>query len=190
MSDFWDAIEPYNNVAPAEREGGPQRSDVGTLPEGDYEFEVADAAQKMGGRKDQPAQPMLVLGCRVVLPSTHAGLVLERLYWLSDEGAVGRCFADLVILGMDGTTQFGPTLKEFLPKLPGRRFKGTRKDGGVNQKTGGPFHNLYVNQLLGGAAMPQPRVPQQQPPRPPRSAAQMAAPSLPNGNTDDSPIPF
>ena len=152
MADFWSTLDGFNGVKPAERQNGPRRSEVGTLPEGDYEFQIADLDNKIVG---DDSKALLVLGLRVMTPLAHAGQVLDFNYWLTDEGAVSRCFADLVVLGMDGAAPFVTSLQAFLPKLLGRRFKGRRKDNTSDR--GKTFNNLYVNQLVGGSPMAEPR---------------------------------
>ena len=121
MADFWSTLDGFNGVKPAERQNGPRRSEVGTLPEGDYEFQIADLDNKIVG---DDSKALLVLGLRVMTPLAHAGQVLDFNYWLTDEGAVSRCFADLVVLGMDGAAPFVTSLQAFLPKLLGAASRG------------------------------------------------------------------
>ncbi len=156
MADFWDTVHQFNGVRPAERDGM-QRSAVGTLPEGEYEFRIKEADHKMAG-KDGADKALLFLVLKVVTPARLAGTEVEHEYWLTDERAVSRCFADLVTLGMDPAGLFADGLRTFLPQLAGRCFLGRRKDN-VSTTNGKTYQNFYVNQPVGAAAMPAPQRP-------------------------------
>ena len=121
MSDFWSTLHGFNGVKPVERQNGPRRSEVGTLPEGDYEFQIADVENKVVGNDEKA---LLVLGLRVMWPLAHAGQILDLNYWLTDEGAVSRCFADLVVLGMDDAAPFAAALRSILAEAPGAPLQG------------------------------------------------------------------
>jgi hypothetical protein len=155
--DWLDSYESEYKAQKAFRPG------FDTLPEGDYELAVTDAAfDQIGGK------PVV----RVVLQVLPAGACVERVYWVERQQEMNSLCADLLTLGFPANTwgaAHGKPLKVELPRalsaLIGYRIrarKTTRQGTGTN--AGKVFPNLDIACRVTGTTAPMPPVPPVMPP--------------------------
>lgn len=131
-------------------------SRLDTLPDGDYDFEILDAAMDRSFR-DQALMLRVLLK---VLNGPCQDLEVEHVYWFKSKRNVEFLGGALCTLGFDADRwtavhrrKFSAELPRAVEKLPGIRFRGTKK---TNKDNGTSFHNLYINARLGNTAMPEP----------------------------------
>lgn len=117
------------------------------IPDGDYDCTIVSAVltetQKQG--KD-------IVKIEVQFDAINK--IAEKVYFLGSVENVNRMAGDFGTLGFE-VAKWGKEIKlsDAIPaavaKLPGYRFKGTKK---ANASNGKIYHNLYINAPLGIAA--------------------------------------
>jgi hypothetical protein len=127
-----------------------QRAGIDTLPDGDHDFEVADASLEMTAKTQEP---ILRVGLRVVSGAMR-GSVVEKAYFFSNQMCVDILGADLVTLGFDADRwtaangrRFSVELGRVVPQLVGVRFRG-------HKRMKNNYANLYVNARLAPGSQP------------------------------------
>lgn len=161
MSDVFDEVSRFDNDF---RPQPARRPDVSILPDGDFDFEIVDAAPERVGKNRDAA---LRLGLKV-LSGPAAGNVVDHLWWLTSQDNIDRLGSDLNTLGLDAdqwkapARPFSRELQNALPRLRGLRFRGRKQK---NESGGKVYQNLYVQGLIKGSTAPPPAVvaPAQQP---------------------------
>lgn len=146
MSDpFGPVTEDYSDLDSFGDQFKPQpafRPGLDALADGDYTFEIVDAALARATNGDR----VLNLGVR-----PNGGATYQYTYWLNKQEAINGLGADLVTLGIDASKwgrKDGPLLGKAIPdavaKLPGIRFAGAKRQSPskTNNKV---YHNLYIN---------------------------------------------
>jgi len=135
-------------------EAAPQhafRTSTDVLANGEYEFEVADAAlDRTEGGKDI---------CRVGLRTTN-GVVFEHTYWLDKQRGVNGFLAELAALGYPahtwgngaGKTPLSQAIPQALRTLAGKKFRAIKSSRQGN--TGTVFHEIRITGPVSGRPMP------------------------------------
>lgn len=120
------------------------------VTDGDYDWTILTAHLERTPQKNQ-----LIL--RLDLRVEQTGLVIERPYFFDEQKKIDALGGDLSVLGFDvgqwkaPTRPFSKELPKAVAKLPGIRFKGTKKISPNKQDPDKPWHNLYINARLSDA---------------------------------------
>lgn len=153
MSDSHDTYDDLASFDDDYKPEKPFRPGIDTLADGDYEMEIVEANLAHASTGDR----VLNLDLRV-----NGGTVVQHTYWLKTQAGMNSLGADLCTLGFDankwGKTG-GKSIKEALPesvkKLPGIRFKCTKKRrDGSGANAGKVYHDIYINARISGRSMP------------------------------------
>jgi hypothetical protein len=126
-----------------------RRPGIDSLPDGDHDFEVLSAEM---GRTETSNELILRVGLKT------AGRVVEYAYFFRTQQSVDILGSDLCTLGFDADQwkaphrPFSKELPLAVPRMPGIRFRGKKVTRENKKDPAKPFHNLYVNQRLDGAA--------------------------------------
>lgn len=159
MAENWYDQAAQMALADFDREYAPKESEFHPgpeiLPDGLYTLEILSVALK---RSPRAGTPIFAMVCRVV-GGPVGGAVLERGSVLTSQQNIDRLGADLVTLGLDAGEwkaekgrPFSKELVANMARLPGKKFVAQKK---ANESDGKVYHNLYINSLVSGAAMPQ-----------------------------------
>lgn len=166
------------------------RPGIDTLANGDYEFEVENAAL------DQ-INSMRVM--RLNLKVLPAARQVEQVYWLNRQEGVNGLLAEMAALGFPahtwgsgpGKTPLSVAIPDCVGRLRGVRFRGS-KTSRPGKQGGQSYHDLHISGRLGGAPMP-PVTPTPSPngrPGLPPQPVPMVPPTRPAGTYDSNDIPF
>ncbi len=144
MSETYDDLASFDAGYKPEQ---PFRMGLEVLPDGDYDFEITDAALGRATTGDR----ILKVGLKT------NGKTCERTYWLKTQANMNALGADLLVLGFDSDKwgANGRPIAQELPKavsrLPGIKFRG-RKEARVKDKE--TYHNLHIAGRIAGEPMP------------------------------------
>lgn len=153
---------------------------IDSLQNGDYDFEIVSAVLE---KTEKTKEIILRVGLKVLGPGT----LVENAYFFRNQQAVDILGSDLCTLGFDALDwkpphrPFSHELGLAVPKLPGRRFRGKKVTKDNAKDPAKPYHNLYVNSLLGNTPAPTGY-------SPPASTSPTPAPATYGANDPD--IPF
>lgn len=163
----------YDELAQFDREFKPEvrnRPGLESVPDGDHDFEITSAVLE---KTEKTTELILRVGLKVI----ETGAVVENAYFFRTQQSVDILGSDLCTLGIDADAwrpparPFSRELPLAVPKLPGRRFRGKKVTKPNAAKPEKPFHNLYVNQLIGNTPAPAGYSPPAAEPRPAVGAA-------------------
>lgn len=132
--------------------GGGRRPGLDTLPDGDYDFEIASAELT---RTEKTNEAIFRMELRVL-----GGGVVEHAYFFRTQMSVDILGGDLCTLGFDADQwkpPHRPLVRELLaaaPRLAGIRFRGKKVTNPDKKDASKKYANLYVNQRLSADAPP------------------------------------
>lgn len=148
------------------------------LTDGSYAFDVAGAELT---QTSNSKETLLRLTLKVVSGPSEKDLTVEHTYFFRSQENANRCGGDMKALGFPAEKWvgcFSTELGKAVPKLPGVRFRATKK---TNTRDGKTYHNLNIDGRIAGGNPPPPGSPSAAPPPPSRNP--------PAANSSDD-IPF
>lgn len=135
LNEFNDGFQPHQ---------GQQFPDLSALADGVYDFTILKANLE---KTKQQGKNIIKVECRC----EQTTQLVEKVYFLDSRENLERFGGDMGTFGFPVGTwgkpgaELGKVVPDAIGKLPGKRFKGTKKTANVGDKT---YHNLYVNSRL------------------------------------------
>ena len=138
MSSFFDMLDQYKDVKPAERTA--QNPTTRDLPESTYQGEIQGAeCREVPDGDGSGKKPLLILFCK------FAGVegIYEHQYWLTYDIPISNCYADMVTLGLSPAGSLSNVLMGQINQLTGKKFTLKRKNN-VSKSNGKTYQNAYI----------------------------------------------
>lgn len=134
--------------APAE---GSRPNELASLPDGTYDFEIADS--ELIRTKDKGVR-IWKMSVRVLTPGSYQGLTVERAAFPKDKESVAYIGKDCLTLGFDSDMWNPKNERKFSVEFPkaiaimkGLRFEG-KKVSNTSTSNGKLYHNLWINKRI------------------------------------------